>query len=74
MRFQADDLTDPSEIRKAAKRFFSGGTSGKCREELLSKTAPICTVNLHVVRYLSICLYGFFSIVTIGLDCLIVLC
>lgn len=52
MGFQADDPTDPSEIGKAAKRFFSDGTSANCRQELLSKTAPICTVNPHVVRYL----------------------
>ena len=52
MGFQADDPTDPSEIGKAAKRFFSDGTSANCRKELLSKTSPICTVNPHVVRWL----------------------
>ena len=50
MGFQADDPTDPSEIGKAAKRFFSDGTSANCRKELLSKISPICTVSPHVVR------------------------
>ena len=52
MGFQADDPTDPAEIGKAAKRFFSDGKSGNYRRELVSKSAPICTVNAHVVRYL----------------------
>ena len=49
MRFQADDPTDLSEIRKAAKRFFSDGTSGKCREELLSKTVYMVFLVLSLL-------------------------
>ena len=52
MAFQANDPTDPSEISKAAKRFFSDGTSANCRKELLSKISPISTVNPYVVRWL----------------------
>ena len=37
MGFQADNPTDPSEIGKAAKRFFSDETSANCRKKLQSK-------------------------------------
>lgn len=49
---QADDPTDPSEIGKAAKRFFSDGSSGTCRGVSTPKCSPICTVNDHVLRWL----------------------
>ncbi len=52
MGFQADFPIDPAEIGKAAKRFFSDGKSGNCRKELVPKSALICTVNRHVLRYL----------------------
>ena len=52
MGFQADYPTDPAELGKAAKRFFSDGKSGTFWEQRVSKCAPICTVNPHVVRYL----------------------
>ena len=50
--FQADDPTDPAEIGKAAKRFFSGGTSASCRQETTPKCTFITTVNEHVIRWL----------------------
>lgn len=50
--FQADDPTDPGEIGKAAKRFFSGGTSASCRTETKPNCTFITTVNEHVVRWL----------------------
>lgn len=52
MGFQADDPTDPAEIGKAAKRFFSGGTSASCRQETTPKCTFITTVNEHVIRWL----------------------
>ena len=45
MGFQADYPTDPAEIGKDTKRFFSDGKSGNCRWELVSKCALICTIT-----------------------------
>ena len=50
--FQADDPSDPAEIGKAAKRFFSGGTSASCRQETTPQCTFITTVNEHVIRWL----------------------
>ena len=49
---QADDPTDPAEIGKAAKPFFSDGSSDNCRGVSTPKCSPICTVNDHVLRWL----------------------
>ena len=50
--FQADDPTEPGEIGKAAKRFFSGATSATCRQESTPQCTFITTVNDHVMRWL----------------------
>ena len=52
MGFQADDPTDPSQIGKAAKRFFSDGTNACIGKETAPKCTPLCTVNEHVVEWL----------------------
>lgn len=52
MGFQADDPSDPAEIGKAAKRFFSSGTSASCWQETKPNCTFITTVNEHVVRWL----------------------
>ena len=53
MGFQADDPTDPRELGKAAKRFFSDGTNATMRKENSPKCTPLCTVNEHVIDSLS---------------------
>lgn len=53
MGFQTDGLTDPSELGKAAKRFFSDGTNATMRKENTPKCTPLCTVNEHVIEWLS---------------------
>ena len=52
MGFQADDPTDPTQIGKAAKRFFSDGTNACIGKESSPKCTPLCTVNEHVVELL----------------------
>ncbi|CAB4029259.1 Hypothetical predicted protein [Paramuricea clavata] len=52
MGFQADDPTDPAEVGKAAKRFFSDGSSGNCFGQKTPKCSPIFTVNKHVIKWL----------------------
>ena len=52
MGFQADDPNDPAEVGKAAKRFFSDGSSGNCLGQSVPKCSPIFTVNDHVIRWL----------------------
>ena len=53
MGFQADDPTDPAQIGRAAKRFFSDGTNACVGKENAPKCTPLCTVNAHVVEWLS---------------------
>jgi len=52
MGFQTDDPTDPSEIGKSAKRFFSDGTNVCIGKENSPKCTPVCTVNEHVIEWL----------------------
>ncbi|KAK3707808.1 hypothetical protein QZH41_011973 [Actinostola sp. cb2023] len=52
MSFQADDPSDPAEVGKGAKRFFSDGSSSNCMSQSLPKCSPIYTVNEHVVKWL----------------------
>ena len=51
MGFQADDPTNPTQIGKAAKRFFSDGTNGSSAKKA-RQSAPLCTVNEHVMEWL----------------------
>ena len=53
MGFQADDPTDLAQIGRAAKRFFSDGTNACIGKENALKCTPLCTVNAHMMEWLS---------------------
>lgn len=52
MGFQADDPSDPVEVGKAAKCFFSDGANGNCFGQSIPKCCPIFTVNDQVIKWL----------------------
>ena len=52
MGFQADDPTDPAEVGKAVKRFFSEGANANSFSNMKSRCAPTFLVNEDVMSWL----------------------